>query len=189
MTELEEYIKGYFNAPATMATQLSELFSLERIPKGAFFSQQGDRYIPMSFIKSGYLRIFSQADGKEVTQWVSSQGEFVTDLKSILFQEPSRWTIQALTDCELYTISNTNYQQIDTLIPEWYQIERLFIGKCFLTIEERIFSFLSLSAEERYKLLYSEKQDLFRAVPLQYIASMLGMTPETFSRIRKKLLS
>jgi CRP-like cAMP-binding protein len=128
------------------------------------------------------------AEQKEVTQWISSKGYFVTDLASMVFDTPARWNIQALTDSELYTINKTDYNKIGTLIPQWHQIEKLFIAKCFTILEDRVFTHLSMTAEERYQLFFENNKELFNQVPLQYIASMLGMTPETFSRIRKKSL-
>jgi hypothetical protein len=68
-------------------------------------------------------------------------------------------------------------------------MEKQFITSCFVAIEDRIFQHLSLSAEERYDELFEQNKELFNHVPLQYIASMLGMTPETFSRIRSKKIS
>lgn len=189
MTELEHYINTYFNMPVDLSQKLAELFTLELIGKNEFHTQIGSRHSTLSFVKSGYLRIYKQTENKEVTQWISSHGEFTTDLSAVMFDQPARWNIQALTDCELYTISHTNYKKINTLIPEWPNLERLFLGKCFITIEDRVFSFLSLSAEERYHMLFEHKRELFTVVPLQYLASMLGMTPETFSRVRKKSIS
>ena len=74
-------------------------------------------------------------------------------------------------------------------MPSWPMLEKQFIAKCFLVLEDRVFSFLSLSSEERYTLLFESRKELFNQVPLNYIASMLGMTPETLSRIRKKQVS
>ena len=142
----------------------------------------------MSFIASGYIRIYALADDKEITQWISSPGYLITELSSFLFNTPSRFNIQAITDCELYSISKEDYLKIGNTVPNWPELERMFIGKCFITLENRVFSFLSMNAEERYQFFYNMDKELFNQVPLNYIASMLGMTPETFSRIRKKTL-
>jgi CRP-like cAMP-binding protein len=74
-------------------------------------------------------------------------------------------------------------------VPKWNEFEKMFISKCFVVMESRIFDLISLSAEERYTKLFDQHRELFNQVPLQYLASMLGMTPETFSRIRKKMIS
>jgi CRP-like cAMP-binding protein len=64
--------------------------------------------------------------------------------------------------------------------------EKRFLAQYFVMMEDRIFSHLSMTAEERYNLFFENNSELFNQIPLQFIASMLGMTPETFSRIRKK---
>lgn len=68
-------------------------------------------------------------------------------------------------------------------------MEKQFIAGCFVQLEDRVFSHLSLSAEERYDKLFENNKEIFNQVPLQYLASMLGMSPETFSRIRNKKIS
>ena len=134
------------------------------------------------------MRIYVSLDDKEVTQWISTKGYFVTDLASFIFETSARWTIQALVDTELYSISKSDYTKLSERIPQWAEIEKLFLVRCFTFLEQRIFSHLSMSAEERYHYFFENNKELFNQIPLQYIASMLGMTPETCSRIRKKQL-
>lgn len=189
MTELEQNIQTYFGVMKQSELEtIGSLFKKQHIKKGDFILHSGQHCNQLSFIESGLLRIYSISDGKEVTQWISTKGYFVTDLSSLLFESPARWTIQALTDIDLFTIQREDYRRIGTLVPKWHELEKLFIAKCFTFLEDRIFSHLSMTAEERYQLFFENNKDLFNQVPLQYIASMLGMTPETFSRIRKKQL-
>lgn len=189
MNELEQNIKNYFGViQQDDLTKISSLFKLAAIKKGDYYLKTGSMSENLSFIRSGYLRIYTTTEDKEVTQWIATRGYFVTDLSSLLFGNPARWTIQALADCELYTINREDYNKIGKLVPQWHILEKLFIGKCFTILEDRIFSHLSMTAEERYDYFFENNKDLFNKVPLQYIASMLGMTPETFSRIRKKRL-
>lgn len=189
INELEEYIKSYFGVvQESELNAISSLFKTTTIKKGDYFLKKGKQSKELSFIQSGLLRIFAQTEDKEITQWISIKGYFVTDLSSFVLENPTRWTIQALVDTELYTISREDYNKIGTLIPKWLQLEKLFLVRCFTIMEDRIFSHLSMSAEERYTSFFESNRELFNQVPLQYIASMLGMTPETFSRIRKKQL-
>jgi len=132
--------------------------------------------------------MFIITEDKEITQWISTKGYFSTDLSSFVFDTASRLSIQALTDTEVYSITKDDYKRIGALVPNWHELEKLFIVRCFLILEERVFSHLSMTAEERYEYFFQNNKELFNQVPLQYIASMLGMTPETFSRIRKKQL-
>ncbi|MDP2338497.1 MAG: Crp/Fnr family transcriptional regulator [Bacteroidota bacterium] len=190
MTELELYIKTYFGIVGSQDLKIiASLFKPTRIKKGDYFLKSGRPCDKLSFIQSGFLRIFVSTDDKEVTQWISTKGYFVTDLSSLIFKVPARWTIQALTDTELFTINREDYAQIGKLIPQWIELEKLFLVRCFTILEDRIFSHLSMTSEERYRFFFKHNKELFNQVPLHYIASMLGMTPETFSRIRKKNLS
>ena len=189
MQGLESYIQQHFGINKERLSEVASLFRQKELQKGEYFLKQNHPCDKLSFIKSGYLRIYRKVDDKEVTQWISSDGNFVTELSSLIFHTPSRYAIQALTHCELYSLSKKDYQNLHLRVPEWPLLEKLFISKCFVTLEDRIFTFLSLSAEERYNHLHTYNPALFNQIPLHYLASMLGMTPETLSRIRRKSIS
>jgi len=189
MTELEQYVKSYFGiATNDDLKTIASLFKTTTVKRGEYLLKSGKYCNKLSFVQSGLLRMFATLDDKEVTQWISTKGYFSTDLSSFIFEEPSRWTIQALVDTEIFSITKVDYKKIENLVPKWSELEKLFLVRCFTILEDRIFSHLSMTAEERYKLFFENNKELFNQVPLQYIASMLGMTPETFSRIRKKQL-
>lgn len=188
MTVLEQSINLHFGIPKDDISKIADFFTTETIAKGDYFCKTGGICNKLSFIESGLMRIFVVDDKREVTQWISTPGYFVTDLSSLIFQNTARWNIQALTDCYVYTINRDNYNNIGKVLPQWHELEKLFIAKCFTILEDRVYTFLSMTAEERYTMLYEHNKELFQLVPQQYIASMLGMTPETMSRIRAKQL-
>ncbi|PKG41569.1 Crp/Fnr family transcriptional regulator [Psychroflexus sp. MES1-P1E] len=189
MTELQKYITSYFGITNENMDKITSLFTESELKKGEYFSKSGQYCEKLSFVRSGFIRVFATAKDKEVTQWISSKGYFLTDLNSFNFKQRARWNIQALNDCELYTINKENYALLNNIVPNWSEMEKQFIAGCFIQLEDRIFSHLSLSAEERYDKLFENSKELFNQVPLQYLASMLGMSPETFSRIRNKKIS
>lgn len=191
MKELESYIHGYFGIGVSNLSSVAELFVDTRVAKNDYLLRMDQHTNKLHFVKSGYLRMYgyTQDGEKEVTQWISNQGMFITELSSFYFNTPSRWNIQALTDCEFYTITKKNYDSIADSVPNWKDLDKLFIAKCFITLENRVFQQLSLSAEQKVRNLLELNSEIFLQVPLQYIASMLGMTPETLSRVRKKMSS
>lgn len=188
---LKEYIHTYLGIDHYQIGQIEPLFEKQILKKGEFWIKKDSFNSPLSFVKQGYLRVYAidQGGTKEITQWLSTPDSFLADLSSLVFDTAIRFNIQALSDCELYTISNRNYKKINQLVPQWSTLEKLFISKCFTTLEGRVFQLLSLSAEERYDKLMEQNAALFNHIPHLYIASMLNMTPETLSRIRKKKLS
>ncbi len=188
MADLQQYIQSYFEVKSEDLSAIASKFHFRQVKKGDYLLKQGRQCNQLTFIQSGLVRIYTTVEDKEVTQWISTKGYFVTDLASFIFNTPARWNLQALTDGELYTIEKPDYDSLGDTIPEWHRLEKLFIAKCFIILEERVNSHLFMTAEERYNKLFELQPDLFNQVPLQYLASMLGMTPETLSRLRKKQL-
>ena len=189
MVHLEQYVISHFGVDdADNLNTIVSLFKLTTLKKNDFLLKSGESCNSLCFVQSGLLRMFAVIDGEEITQWISTKAYFATDLSSFVFNTPSRLSIKALVDTEIFTISKKDYKLLGELVPKWHELEKSFIVRCFITLEERIFSHLSMTAEERYESFFKNNKELFNQVPLHYIASMLGMTPETFSRIRKKQL-
>lgn len=186
MTSLEQYIHHSIALSPDDLKAITTYFKPSAISKGDFFSRSGRYCEKLSFVQSGYLRVFFEANDREVTQWISPPNYFITDLSSYIYRQPGRWNIQALTDCTMLDLSRDDYDALSKEVPVWKDLDRLFIVKCFGMLEERVFSHLYMSAEERFNLMMKTQPELFNVVPLQYLASMLGMTPETLSRLRKK---
>lgn len=190
MTKLIDSLAFYFGAlEEAELNEIAARFKPMELYKGDYFVRQGQRTHHMAFVESGLLRMFAQTDQKEVTQWIASPGYFVVDLTGFIFRQAARLHIQALSECRLLVITEADYQQLGEVMPRWHALEKRFLIKCFTFLEERVFSHLSLSAEERYAQFFATHKELFNQVPLHYLASMLGMTPETFSRIRSKQLA
>lgn len=187
MTELQQYLRSYLGVSEEDMQVLLSYFHPTILEKGDYFVKAGRICDKLSFHTAGLMRVYGHYGEKEITQWISYKGNFITDLGGIICDEPSRFSVQALTRCECYTIDKKEYLTLGQVISRWPVIERLLITHCFRFLETRIFALLSMSAEERYRYLQEQNPDLFSSVPLKYLASMMGMTPESLSRIRNKM--
>ncbi len=170
--------------PHSMDTILSS-FETVTSTKGDFFLTPEKICNHMAFIESGYMRMYDIVDGKEVTLWIGGEGKFVTSLSSFVFQTPNHWYIQAITDCTLYTIHRELHYKLNKTIPTWLEFDNILLANAFALLEKSMFAQLHTTAKQRYEKLLAEEPALFRHVPLQHIATMLGITPESLSRLRK----
>lgn len=187
MEKFNELIQAHFGQLSNQELGvIRSYFKEERLQKADFYTKSEKICNKLSIVTSGILRVFALHDGKEITQWISTENYLITEVMGFFFDQPNRWTIQALTDTELLTITKEDYRLLCKEVPKWNEVEKCLLMKCFAMIEDRIFSHLSMSSAERYDLYFRNNKALFNQVPLQFIASVLGMTAETFSRIRKR---
>ncbi|NRB63269.1 MAG: Crp/Fnr family transcriptional regulator [Saprospiraceae bacterium] len=186
MSELKKHIIQTFGFTESEFQQIKEFFKPKVILEGDYFLKEGQYVKLMGFVEKGILREFLYVNDKEVTKWFSNSGYFAVDLSGFLFGKKSKVNYQAMTDVELLVISKEDYNKISARVPRWDKLEKMFLAKCFTVLENRVVSHLALNAEERYNQLFAFNPSLFNEVPLNQIASMLGMTAETLSRIRKK---
>ncbi len=187
MNQLGVHIESYLGLPKNEAELFASYFKPVTLQKGDYFLKANQYCKQLAFVQSGSLREFLYVNDKEVTKWISNKGYFAVDLSSFLFNQPSSVNWQAIDTTELFVISKTDFDKIETIVPNWQEVKTILIAKCFAILENRVISHLAMSAEERYNQFFELNPKLFNEVPLQYIASILGMTPETLSRIRKRI--
>ena len=132
------------------------------------------------------IRHFYSTNESEVTRWVSLQHDFVTSLRSFISQSPSIENLQAISDCELVVFD----RKVFVILIEKNQAFKNFYIKAleynYITIEDRVFSLIEKSAEERFEWMSKNQLRFIQQVPVMYTASMLGITPRHLSRLRKK---
>lgn len=187
MEQLKNCISNQVTIDNQSLKNVLSVFEIVELNKGDFFLNSGSICKRMAFIESGFLRMYDIADGKEVTFWIGSSGKFITSLSSFVFQTASYWNIQAVTDCNLYVISREKHFELCKKEPKWLEFDNKLLAHSFALLEKSMFAQLHTTANERFLALMKEEPELFQNVPLQYIASMLGIAPESLSRLRKNL--
>ena len=149
--------------------------------------KEGHVHDSLYFLANGHVRGYYLKDGTEVTSNFYFGPTFFGDLASIKHRSPTRLNIQALEDVELYA---AYFADVEKLAADNTAIMRLFynfVEHLYLFHNNRQLSFLYDTPAERYQKLFKERPKVIANVPLQYIASYLGINPETLSRIRKKM--
>ncbi|WP_353779099.1 cyclic nucleotide-binding domain-containing protein [Winogradskyella sp. 3972H.M.0a.05] len=186
-SSLQECISSQISIDKLSLDDILSNFETVHLKKGDYLLQAGSICREMAFIESGYLRMYDIADGKEITFWIGSSGKFITSLSSFVFQTSNFWNIQAVTDCKLQVINRTQHFQLCETQPKWLEFDNLLLAHSFALLEQSMFAQLHTTAQQRFENLLHNEPDLFNNVPLQYIASMIGITPESLSRLRKNL--
>ncbi|RPD99137.1 Crp/Fnr family transcriptional regulator [Aureibaculum marinum] len=186
MSDIKKHIIEALGLTKREFQEIKDFFQPKEIKKGDYFLKEGQYVRQMGFVEKGILREFLYVNEKEVTKWFSTSGYIAVDLSAFLFDQKSKVNYQAITDVELLVISKENYNRISTRVQRWDKLDKMFLAKCFSVLESRVVSHLALSAEERYNQFFNLNPRLFNEAPLNQIASMLGMSAETLSRIRNK---
>lgn len=187
MENLKKCITEQISIDKNSLGDILSKFQTVNLKKGDFFLRSGKVCQSMAFINSGYLRMYSLVDGNEITFWVGSKERFITSLSSFIFQTSNFWNIQALTDCELYVINRDNHYKLIEQQPKWLEFDNRLLAKSFAMLERSMLAQLHTTAAQRLKNLMEQEPDLLLNVPHQYLASMIGIAPESFSRLRKNL--
>ena len=141
----------------------------------------------LTIVEEGAARLFFTKENKEWTTRFVFKYQYLTSYDSFLQRSPSRCNVEALTDMVIWQIHYDSLQEVYDTSPVGNLIGRLTIENIYLAKHNKEFSYLSESAEERYLKLMKEQPDLFQQIPLKFIASYMGITPQALSRIRKRI--
>ena len=160
----------------------------QKLQKGQTFIQEGKYEKNIAFVIRGNLRQYYTRNGEEKTTYFYFENHLMSSYMSCLTGQPSKLTIEALTDCDLLLFK---YEALITLYKksqQWERFGRLLAEYLAIGLEERMVGLLMLSPEERYEqLMESNKQKILERIPQHYIANYLGITPVSLSRIRNRI--
>jgi len=185
MNQLITYIKS--NVPRLSAEAkegIEKGFVRQDKKKGTLLLRQGEVCRHLYFLAHGICRSCSLKDGEEITTWFSFKNDFITAFTSFFPKVASYESIELMSDATLYRIS---YEQLMNTRNRSIEIERLinhFSLLYTIQLEKRLFQIQTLTATEKYQLILQEEPHLVQLIPNKYLASYLGITRETLSRIR-----
>lgn len=168
----------------------NSLFSHKTLAKKESILQIGDVCSYTIFVEKGLLRTFSiDSKGNEHMLQFTPEGRWTADLYSFFSGESSIYNIQALEESELLLLTNSNWDLLLEKKPIFERYFRILIQRNLIVTQERLIGTISLTAEERYRKLIERFPNITQRVPQHMIASYLGITRETLSRIRSQIIS
>jgi len=182
---LKEFLRSLAPFDEDELLEASQLFSYGVIKKEGFYLKAGQYSDRIGYVKSGLLRSYFELDSRETTTFFATPGTIAGDLHSFLKKIPSIESITALEETEVFCIKRSALYSLYEGNWKWQQVGRLLMEHYYVESEERTIRLQSKSALELYEYFVKQHPEIIRSAPLAYIASYLGMTPETLSRIRK----
>lgn len=187
---LHQYFEQKSGLPLTdeEKSRIESGFKLKKLRKKQYLQQEGDICKHMGFVIKGAARMFSVDDrGHEYILRFGMEGWWLGDYESYMLEEPTKFYVEMLEDTDLLIISKEQMMKLIATIPAVAETIRVIDKKNFIITQQRIHAAISQTAEERYESLIKSHPDFLQRFPQNMIASYLGITPESLSRIRKKM--
>ncbi|RYY40489.1 MAG: Crp/Fnr family transcriptional regulator [Chitinophagaceae bacterium] len=169
-------------------TFLKQYLTPKKLRKKQYLLQEGDVCKHICLVEKGALKAYLVDDkGDEQITAFALEGWTIADLSSFFKQTPATLNIDALEDCELILISRPAHDELLERFPKYGNYIRMLITDAYVALQQRVVNTLHLSVDERYIAFQQMCESIFQRVPQHMIASFMGLSPETLSRVRSRL--
>ena len=174
-------------AHAELLAHLAADFSREEFPAKCLLVEQGLRAKKLFYIETGGCRgWFTTDEGKEVTINFGFEGSFVASMETLLAGEPSWYNVETLEPTVVYSIAHSAFEELKTRSSYWQAVYVGYIEQRLLYYQHLFIARIKDSPASRYRALLAQQPEIIRRVPQHYIASFLGITAVSLSRIRRR---
>ncbi|MCW4452245.1 MULTISPECIES: Crp/Fnr family transcriptional regulator [Kaistella] len=188
MENIESYLSEILEIPKEAVTQCSNFYGSTKVLKNQFLLKAGEVCNGTYFVEKGLLRMYSiDKNGKEHIIQFAPEKWLISDRSSLYFNEKSNYYIEAVEESEILVLTKDFFANINLEFPNTVENNDLLLQKHIRNLQNRVNSLLSDTAEERYMSFIKMYPDILLRVPQWMVASYLGITPESLSRVRKEL--
>ena len=187
MDKFFQTVSQFTHLSAESKQEFSERLKISEFPKGHILLQQDKICNYLYFVDTGLARTFYLKDGKDVTDWFSVENSFAVSPISFITRQPDRRAIELLEPSVIYSL---HYNDMETLSRKHHDIENFYrhlVSSGMVQLLQKIDAFHFSTALQRYQTLMATNPTIIQRVPLGMIASYLGITQETLSRIRSQI--
>lgn len=185
--EIVKLISRYLELTDEEASAFKECIPIKTFKKGDILLREGQVSRDSYFVIQGCVRKYYIIDGEECTTEYYVEDDSVASLKSYTNKIPANHYFECLEDCKLAVLNLEEEQKLFKRVPKYEALCRMSMQNNFGEQQEALAKFITSSPEERYKNLLETRPDLIQRVPQYYLASYLGVKPESLSRIRKRI--
>lgn len=186
MSEIIDHFSSYISVSTDLEKELKARLTRQNFKKGALIHKAENICAESHFIVKGILRLYFLKNGKEISEYFCGEGEWVNSPRSFMFNEPDNYYIDALEDSEVFTLRISDLTFLFDNFPEMERYARLSMGAMVYHLIERVHSFQCSNAGEKYDHFRRVYKNIHSRLPLGMIASYLGITQETLSRVRAR---
>ncbi|MGD1841039.1 MAG: Crp/Fnr family transcriptional regulator [Thermonemataceae bacterium] len=186
MDRLKAYILSKINLSKEELREILQAFEYKAYKKDQIVVQKGQYVTKYYYIAKGGVRFVTDTPSKEITAGLIFENNLITELEALKSGLPSQLKIVTIEESEIFSIEQPKMQELYKKIQKWETFGRLVIEEAFIIITKMIISFQEMDAEKRYLNLLQNSEAIQR-VPLKQLSTYLGITPNTLSRIRRKI--
>lgn len=188
MENIEYYLSEVLEIPKEKISSCSLFYELKFVKKGEFLLREGKICGHIFFVEEGLLKMYSiDKNGKEHIIQFAPERWLVSDRSSLYFNEKSNYYIEAVEDSKVVFLHPNFFSDLKSKFPTTITNDNLLLQKHIQNLQNRVNSLLRETAEERYLNFIQMYPDILQRVPQWMVASYLGITPESLSRVRKEL--
>ncbi|TWF40493.1 CRP-like cAMP-binding protein [Chitinophaga polysaccharea] len=184
LNDFFDVIKSFITLSADSKLAMAGILDKKELPKGYQLVRAGTVCRHVYFVEKGLTRTFYSKEGKDVTDWISVEKTFATSIVSFITGLPDIRSIELLEPSVLWAIGHDDLQQLYDANHEIERFGRLLVSHGLVQMQQRFDDLHFATARERYQKLIAQHPSIIQRVPLGMVASYLGITPETLSRIR-----
>ncbi len=181
---IENHVRQFHNISEETLNYFAAQFEEVRYPAKHIFQKEGETCTKVGVLRKGLVRNYFNRNNKEHTAWFDSDGGLIGSMHSFFTQMPHSESVEMLEDCIVYEIPFDKVEKTRVLFDDFAILLNKIILHGYYEMEERTKNLVAYSAVERYNLFFKTNPDLVNRIPVKYLASFLGVTPETLSRIR-----
>lgn len=185
-SELNSFIKSLIDITDKELLSITSCFVPKTVKKGKYLLKAGETCQDFIFVKTGCIRMFYLSDGVEISAWFSLKNSVAMEVQSFISQTPSICFLQAIEDSEVYVLSKTKLEKLYLTQSKSQELMRKIWEGALVMVIPRFSSLQNDTAEKRY-LDLMKNPELMNQIPQKYLASFIGVTPTSLSRIRKKI--